>query len=254
MRNCYTRPGGMFGRRNAGVFTRAGASAVAGPTVLLNAAYLTDTLLDDTASSISNGENVGSWAMATGGTYTRSSAVDAGASDWPVYVAASGVHTAGGLAALTCATPVTIPANADCVIYVKGNLQATSQLRALGKTNGYGRFEIGGDGDCLINLVIGASDSVTAYFAVAATGVKLYRCRRVSGVWSSVMTGETEIAMTATGTVTGALSFDTLLAFANSGAGLDSFSAPGDYLQKLYIYHGSSTPDTAYEIANGGTL
>ena len=59
--------------------------------------------------------------------------------------------------------------------------------------------------------------------------------------------------MMPTGTVTGSISFDTLLAYGASGT-LSTFSTSGMYLQKLYIRHGTSSPDTDYETANGGVL
>lgn len=253
MRNPYTRPGGMFGRRNAGGFSRAGAaSAPAGPTVILNAAYLTDTLLTPGSAAVGNGDPVESWAMATGGTFNYGLAASAGANVNPVYVTASGVHTDGGSAALTCATPVVIPADTDCVIYVKCVLAGFGDI-IIGKSNNAMHFAFGGGAGWYIQNAAGAFATL---YGEPTDSTFLARARRVSGVWYFAWTGQAE-TVSGGGTLGAAsLSFDTVLGYASSGGAgtLDTFPPAGQYIQKIKILSGTSDPDTAYETANGGTL
>jgi hypothetical protein len=212
--------------------------------------------MNDSDLAITNGDPVKSWAFATGGTATQALAVAAGADpQYLTWVAASGVHTSGLNAALTLPTPVTIPAATDCVIYALIKLPVTSQLLALGNsTSALTRIDIGGDGEVSGNVTIDGSNQALSYWASATTTATLYRFRRSGSTWYAARTGDAEQTMSNTGTPTGAIVFDTLLAYGGSGTGLDAFSPTGNYLQKLYIYHGSSTPNTAYEIANGGAL
>lgn len=240
--------------------TGAGPAAAllgsSGPTVLLNAAYLTDTILNDVAAPAGNLDALSSWAMATGGTFTKALAVAAGASgvDGPFYVTASGVHTGGVNVALTCATPVVIPADTDCVIYVKAKLSLSPTFYAFGSSTVAGnRIAVQGDGDAGVEITFGGTNQVSVYYGTHAAGVYLYRFRRSGSSWYIARTGDAEQSATVSGTATAAISLDTLLGHRTGGT-LDTYSATGEYLQKAYIFHGSSTPDTAYEIANGGTL
>ena len=233
-------------------------AAVAGPTVLLNADYLTDTILNDVSAPAGNLDALSSWATATGGTFTKALAVAAGASvvDGPFYVTTSGIHTDGVNVALTVATPITIPANTDCVIYVKVKLQMTSQLTVFGNSASDTRLELFGDWDTAASFAIAnaGSDGVTAFWGTAVTTATLYRLRRSGSTWYAARTGDAEQTMTGFGTTTAAISINTLLAYSSTGSGLNQFSQGGNYLQKLYIRSGTSTPDTDYETANGGTL
>jgi len=234
-----------------------GASGGASPTVLLNAAYATDTIVDDGAVPIANGNPVDSWTFTTGGEFNYTLANLAGASARPQWIAASGVHTNGTNAALTCATPITIPADTDCVIYVKANLGALeSGLNAIGGSTNSHFVSIGtsdGDGDHSANIEIGGGNDLNAVMTgKTTTGVYLLRFTRASGVWLFACTGVASAAMAPTGTVSGAISFNTLLGY--GGGTLSSFSSPGMYLQKLKIWSGTSDPDTVFEAANGGAL
>jgi hypothetical protein len=228
------------------VAVRRVAAAASGPTVILDAAYLTDTLLNASANPVSDGDPVDSWAMATGGTFTNALAVTAGASAYPVYVTASGVHTGGGNAAVTCATPVTIPADTDCVIYVKFNF-AGGDFYPLGHSTGLSKFQCDENG----GFYLAAPGFVTIGRDIYPTaGVTLARARRTSNVWTFAMTGNAEAGADG-GTMAGqALTFDTLLASSSMG----EFSSTGNYIQKIKIWSGTSDPDTAYETANGGVL
>jgi len=234
-------------------------AAVAGPTVLLNADWSTDTILDEVSAPAGNGSTVTSWTMATGGVWTSALAVAAGAADQPTYITASGVHTNGAFAALTVATPITIPADTDCVIYVVANLSAYETAGAmLGMSSAAAvRLEIEvGDTELGHRVFLNFSAGGQAFLRLSATvtGVYLFRLTRAAGVWSIAATGVASAAMTPTGTVTGAISFDTLMAYSLAGSGLDTFASSGLYLQKIKIWSGTSDPDTAYETANGGTL
>lgn len=250
----------MIGAGYIGSRSRAPLSAGGGgPTVLLDANYLTDTLINPSDAAVSNGERVKSWTMATGGAWTSALAIAAGAGQAPIYVAASGVHASIDNGALTCAAPVTILADADCVIYAKVNLGALeSGLNFIGSSTSGQNVSIGtsdGDGNHTANIAfdgIGTSYATAVMTGQTATGVYLLRFTRASGVWSFACTGVASAAMIPTGAVSGAISFDTLLAY--GGGTLTSFSSTDMYLQKLKIWSGTSDPDTAYETANGGTL
>jgi len=241
---------------------RATDSAPSGPTVIANLNYLTDPgILNMVGAPIENGFYVGTWPWATGGTATSALAIAAGADGGPVYDLTNGVGSDGtGNQALTLPSPVTIPADADCVIYVKANLGALeASMSVLGKTSGAGVGVNIGTGDGETEHTINISFSPTANASIAltslvATGVYLFRLTRASGVWSAAATGFASAAMTAAGTVSGAVSFDTLLAKTDSGGSLDSFSATTMYIQKIKIWSGTSDPDTAFETANGGAL
>lgn len=229
------------------------AVAAAGATVILNAAYATDTLLDGLGDPITDLDLLDSWAPATGPTFNFTNAYAAGATQRPVYVAASGV-SGGAQAALTSATTVTIPAGQDCLIYVKANLGVTPRLYPLGLSSSADvRVGVAGDGDATVDVSVGATLSVSLYYDTHSAGVYLYRFRRSGSSWYIARTGDAEQSATVIGTATAAISFDTLLGYRN-GSGLDVFSASGDYLQKLKISYGSASPDTAYELANGGLL
>jgi hypothetical protein len=249
MRNPYTRPGGMFGRRAAGGFTRA--SAAAAPTVILNAVYLTDTLLNASANPVSNGDPVDSWAMATGGTFTNALAVTAGASAYPVYVAASGVHTAAGNAALTCATPVTIPADTDFRLYVSFKM-TSGLLFALGRTSGIGRLQISPAGGVSLNAPSGTNAARSA--AIPTGSNVLLRILRVGTTYTSAWTGTASATMT-DGDITLAeeFTFNTLLAYSDGESSLDTFSDTGNYLRTLKISYGVGTADTDYETTINGS-
>lgn len=230
-----------------------------GPTVILDLDYLTDTILNAGDTTIADGQRIKSWAAATGGTFTKALAVAAGADGEPKYVSASGVHTEGNSTALTSATPVTIPADTDCVIYVEANLGALeSGLYAIGSTADNAAVvcstgDGGSDHSVILSFADGTSDVAAVMTGRTATGVHLLRFIRASGVWSFACTGVASAAMTPTGTVSGALTFDTLLAIGLSGT-LASFSFTSMYLQKLKIWKNTSSPDTDYETANGGVL
>lgn len=243
--------------------TGAGPAAAllgsSGPTVLLDANWATDTIVDDGLVPIADGNPVDVWTMATGGDFNYTTAAVAGASARPIWVAASGIHTAGNNAALTTASPVVIPADTDCVIYVKANLALEMELKALGNSAAVDvRLLVqAGDGvaEHLVTLFLNGTNYVSATMtAQTAAGVYLLRFTRTSGVWSFACTGVASASMAATGTVTGSLAFNTLLAFSSTGSGLDDFSGSGIYLQKLKIWSGTSDPDTTFETANGGTL
>ena len=235
------------------------AAAPSAPTVLLNAAYATDTLLDEGDAAVGNGSRVHKWTMSTGGLWTFALAEPAGALVAPVNVTASGVHTGGDNAALTCTTPVTIPADTDCVIYVKANLGAyESTMVPLGLSTG-GYLEINsGDTELGHDVTLGLDGTFTNYVGgrlggSITTGVHLIRLIRASGAWTFAATGTASFSPATGGTVAGAFSFNTLLARGSSGT-LDLFSSSAMCLQKLKISYGSSSPDTAYELANGGLL
>ena len=226
-------------------------AAPSAPTILLDLNYATDTLLNASANPVSNGDPVDSWVAATGGTWTQALAVAAGADpQYLTYVAASGVHTAGLNAALTVATPVTIPADTACVIYIR--CVVTTWPIFLGKSNGDGEISF----DPYSGVGIKSSDGSAYYsaFVEPGPGTYLVRYRRTSaGVWSLAHTGQVEVG--GGDNYAGAIVFDTLLGRGTAGSGvLNDFVASGQYLQKLYIYHGSSSPDTTYETNNGGVL
>ena len=226
---------------------RATNSAPSGPTVLLNAAYLTDTLLNDAALPIANGDSVASWATATGGTFTQALADAAGAdSTFCIFTTADGVQTGGNNAALTTATPITIPANADCVIYAKC-VYAGGDFYLFGKSDGASYIQFDENNGAAVKGDGGGSAGTLAY---PVPGSYLFRARRASNVWRFAWTGQSDFVADSDTLAGGAVTVDTLLA-ANSMA---SFSASGNYLQKIYIRHGTSAPDTAYETSNGGAL
>ena len=243
--------------------TGAGPAAAllgsSGPTVILDANYATDTIINLADVPISNGEFVKSWTPATGPAFTSALAIAAGATDSPAWVSASGVETLGASAAVTSATPVTIPANTDCVIYVEANLGALeSGLYAIGSTADNAAIvcstgDGGSDHSVILSFADGTSNVTAVMAGRTATGVHLLRFIRASGVWSFACTGVASAAMSPTGTVSGVLAFDTLLAFGGSGT-LASFSLTDMCLQKLKIWKGTSSPDTDYETANGGVL
>jgi len=230
-------------------------AAVAGPTVLLNADYLTDTLLNDADLLIANGDSVASWATATGGTFTQALATRAGAdSTFCVFTTADGVQTGGNNAALTVATPITIPAATDCVIYVKAKLSISPTFYAFGSSTVAGnRIAVQGDGDAGVDIMFSGTTQISLYYGTHTAGVYLYRFRRSGSSWYIARTGDAEQSATVSGTATAAISLDTMLG-QRVGGTLDTFSATGEYLQKAYIYHGSSSPDTTYETNNGGVL
>jgi hypothetical protein len=235
--------------------------AESGPTVLLDANYLTDTLLRlDDSPATSSGHIVARWITGTGGEFNRTLAQAAGATDDTQLTVGSGVSTGGVAAALTCATPVTIPANTDCVIYAKVNLGAyESQLYAVGASGSGNRYVSinTGDTETEHSTTLNFDGSANVYAVLTGeitTGVYLLRYTRASGVWSFACTGVASAAMTPTGTVSGAISFDTLLAFSSAGGTLDAFSGSTMFVQKLKIWTGTSSPDTTFETANGGTL
>ncbi len=225
-------------------------ASASGPTVLLNANYLTDTLLQAGDIAMADGERVNKWTMATGGEWNYALANAAGALSRPTYIAASGVHTDGESSALTVATPVTIPADTACVIYIR--CVVTTWPIFLGKSNGDGEISF----DPYSGVGIKSSDGSAYYsaFVEPGPGTYLVRYRRTSaGVWSLAHTGQVEVG--GGDNYAGAIVFDTLLGRGTAGSGvLNDFVASGQYLQKLYIYHGSSSPDTTYETNNGGVL
>jgi hypothetical protein len=242
---------------------RKPSSGSSGPTVLLDANWATDTIVDDGLVPIADGNPVDVWTMATGGEWTYTTAAVAGASARPIWVAASGVHTAGASAALTTASPVTIPADTDCVIYVVANVAEYGLALALGSTAATGpnlRITGGSTGDTessqiSFGLKPSAFESVIATLSGLYQGQMTVRVRRVSNIWRYAATGVADAAMTVDGVplTSYSISLDTLLA-TNGGASLNEFSASGCYIQKLKIWSGTSDPDTAYETANGGTL
>jgi len=238
-------------------------ASASGPTVLLNADWLTDTLLNASANPVSNGDPVDSWATATGGTFTNALAVTAGASQYPVYVAASGVHTAGGSAALTVATPITIPANADCDIYFYVNLsQYESTMIAAGLTAGTGYvFFIAGDTetDHAAQLWLTETDGLSRTLSGAiTTGDYLIRFGRASNAWTCAATGVADAPMVENGmpTLGAAISIDTLLARSGTGSGLTNFSLTGGYIKKACIvtYPSGYSGRAAYRSALETTL
>ena len=242
----------MFGRVAVGGFTRAVASSPS-PTVPLDfaTAHMGNDLNEFPPP---DGGYCTKVVPSTGPTFTSALAIAAGATDAPTYNTGSGIHTLGASAALTSATTVTIPAGQDCLIYVKANLGVTPRLYPLGLSSSADvRVGVAGDGDATVDLSVGATLSVSLYYDTHSAGVYLYRFRRSGSSWYIARTGDAEQSATVTGTATAAISFDTLLGYRN-GSGLDVFSASGDYLQKLKISYGSASPDTAYELANGGLL
>mgnify|MGYP007024654492 CR=1 FL=1 len=121
-------------------------------------------------------------------------------------------------AALTSATPVTIPANTDCVIYVKANLGAyESTMVPLGLSTG-GYLEINsGDTELGHDVTLGLDGTFTNYVGgrlggSITTGVHLIRLIRASGAWTFAATGTASFSPATGGTVAGAFSFNTLLA------------------------------------------
>ncbi len=186
----------------------------------------------------------------TGGPFLSSLAILAGATEPPTYNTGQGIHTLGANAALACATPVVIPADADCVIYIKCVLASFGDI-ILGCSTSGAYIVFGGTGGWAI---VNASAAGTFCYGEPTDATFLARARRTSGVWTFAWTGQAEIAADGGGTLgNAAITLDTLLAQGN-GATLNGFSPTGQYLQKAYIFHGSSTPDTAYETANGGIL
>ena len=238
------------------VAVRRVAAAASGPTVILDAAYLTDTLLDESNGAVSNGSTVGSWAMAAGGTWTYVLANAAGATEYPAYITASGVHTNGGNAALTCATPVTIPAATDFVAYLKLVMPASASACLIGNSAAANRVITVEtiEGEVSINFSIDGSNYAGVFSSTDMEGTKLYRFRRSGSTLYIAATGLAESSASVTGAITGAAAFDTLLGYSSTGSGLTGFAASGCYLQKAYIFHGSSTADTTYETNNGGVL
>ena len=240
-----------------------GSAAPSGPTVILDANYATDTIINLADVPISNGEFVKSWTPATGPAFTSALAIAAGATDSPAWVSASGVETLGASAAVTSATPVTIPADADCVIYAVANVAEYGLLLLLGSASTLGptlRITGGSTGDTessqiTFGLKPSAFESVIATLSGLYQGQMTVRVRRVSGVWRYAATGVADAAMTVDGVplTSYSISLDTLLA-TNSGASLNEFAASGNFIQKIKIWSGTSDPDTDYETANGGIL
>lgn len=256
MRNPYTRPGGMFGRRSAGGFTRASASAPAGPTVILDANYLTDALLNGGGSAIGNGDLVGSWPTATGGTFTDTLALAAGATDRCTYVTASGVHTAGLAAALTLPTPVTIPAGEFRMYYRfkysgSGILYFLSSPQSLSAAGGAQIYIY--SGATRLQCAAGTSTEVAGSFT--AGDYTLFCCRDASDVLYYAWSGSATLQ--AGGSMVGSFEFANMLAQSSdesSGGILDYFSSSGNFIQKIKIESGISSRDLVWEAANGGTL
>mgnify|MGYP003558049476 CR=1 FL=1 len=242
------------------VAVRRVAAAASGPTVILDAAYRTDTLLDQGLVPITNGGELDSWAMATGGTFNYETAFLAGASARPIWLLGTpgpgGVHTAGNNAALTCATPVTIPAATDFVAYLKLVMPASASACLIGNSAAANRVITVEtiEGEVSINFSIDGSNYAGVFSSTDMEGTKLYRFRRSGSTLYIAATGLAESSASVTGAITGAAAFDTLLGYSSTGSGLTGFAASGCYLQKAYIFHGSSTADTTYETNNGGVL
>lgn len=227
------------------------ASSGSSPTVLLNAAYLADTLLNEGATPCANGEQVDSWAAATGGTFNFTRAELAGAAGRPLFITASGVHTSGGNCALTVATPITIPDGQDFRLYVSFKLTA-GNLWALGNTNKGGRLEM----NPVVGLTLFAVDghSITLASAIPTGSNVLLRILRSGTSYTAAWTGTASAAMTdGSAHGTDGFEFNTLLGYSDSESTLDQFSDSGNYLRTLKIEYGVGTADTAYETAINGS-
>lgn len=237
----------------SGGYESAPPAVASGPTVIADLNWLTDSgILNMVGAPIENGFYVGTWPWATGGTATSALAIAAGADGGPVYDLTNGVGSDGtGNQALTLPTPVTIPADTDCVIYLKCVLAVYGDM-LIGKSNSYASIVFGGNAGWQLLNAAGAGASC---YGEPTDATYLARARRSSGVWSFAWTGQAELAADGGGTLgSAAIIIDTILARSTGGSNLDEFPLTGQYLQKLYIYHGSSSPDTAYETANGGIL
>ena len=230
---------------------RRAASGILTPTVVLN-------IGDDGNATWGNDSNEfpppdGGYCTKTvtgvGGPFLSSLAILAGATEPPTYNTGQGIHTLGANAALTCATPVVIPADADCVIYLKCVVSDT--MYQLGSTSNQACIQF----DAAAGFYMQGNDaSVVSLYGEPAAGTYLVRVRRASNAWRIAWTGQADAAAEGDAIGGASLSFDTLLARSGATPGLAFFSSTGQYLQKAYIYHGSSTPDTDYETANGGVL
>lgn len=241
--------------------TPPASGGVAGPTTILDLNWLTDPgILSMIGAPIENGFYVGTWPFATGGTATSALAIAAGADGGPVYDLTNGVGSDGtGNQALTLPTPVTIPADTDCVIYVVANLPVEGEMYVMGSTAAASLVRINGGyepdtSNAQVRVDLGLFGVVYANLTGLYTGQMTIRIRRVSGVWRSAATGVADTAMTVDLAPSSfAISLDTLHGV-GGGSGLNAFSSTGCYLQKLKIWSGTSDPDTAYETANGGVL
>lgn len=208
-------------------------AAPSGPTVLLDANWATDTILDDGLVPIADGNPVDVWTMATGGEWNYTQAAVAGASARPIWVAASGVHTAGNNAALTTATPITIPAlaTADWDIWVYCVVPASGVGSPIGKSTSittWPRIEIqAGTGPVIVDdNGDGASDGS----ASMAAGARLVRFGNTAGALNVAWTGEADHAMDMEG-YAGTFTFDSLFA----QIAIAVYSATGFYLKVLRI-------------------
>ena len=233
-------------------------ASASGPTVLLNANYLTDTLINLSNVPVSNGEYVKSWATATGGTFTSALAIAAGATDAPVYVAASGVETLGANAALTVATPITIPADTDCDIWVYTYWSEAGYNYLLGRVSG---SEFVALDDSLGGQVANSEGGLSYYDgAYPAVGWRLLRAgRSAAGAWTFAWTGRSEVSATDSGAGAGQIRLDTILAMDGTGSGfLGNFASSGNFLKAARIvtypsgYAGRAAYRSAYETAISG--
>jgi hypothetical protein len=233
------------------VAVRRKPSSGSSATTLVNANYLTDSLLQAGDLPIGDGTGVNKWTMATGGLWTYPLAVTAGAVDRPTYVAASGVHTDGLQAALTTASPVTIPADTDFRLYVSFKM-TSGLLFALGRTSGIGRLQISPAGGVNLNAPSGTAAIRSA--AIPTGSNVLLRILRVGTTYTSAWTGTASATMT-DGDITLAeeFEFNTLLAYSDGESSLDTFSDTGNYLRTLKISYGVGTADTDYETTINGS-
>lgn len=229
------------------------------PTILLDLNYATDTLLNASANPVSNGDPVDSWVAATGGTWTQALAVAAGADpQYLTYVAASGVHTAGNNAALTTATPITIPADVDCDIWVYTYWSGAGYNYLLGRVSG---SEFVALDDSLGGQVANSEGGLSYYDgAYPAVGWRLLRAgRSAAGAWTFAWTGRSEVSATDSGAGAGQIRLDTILAMDGSGSGLlGNYASSGNFLKAARIvtypsgYAGRAAYRSAYETAISG--
>ena len=187
-----------------------------------------------------------------GGPFLSSLAILAGATEPPTYNTGQGIHTLGANAALTCATPVVIPATStDWDLWVYVDLPAAAQMFALTFSgNEEVKFILSPDAP-----QSGIYDGVGATYTNTplGSGTKLFRLGFTSGVASIAWTGHASGAADID-TYTASNSFDTLLG--NVAAG--SYSSTGCYLRAMRIasypvgYTGRAAYRSAYEIAVSG--
>ena len=239
-------------------------AAASGPTVLLDADWSTNTILNDSDLAITNGDPVKSWAFATGGTATQALAVAAGADpQYLTWVAASGVHTNGLNAAVTLPTPVTIPADTEFRLYCRGHWSGSSGGLLAFLSSPQAGSEAGGTAFYIFNDTIDTRVGLALYEGGTTTVTGTVATGDVLVLFSRNGAGDIQVAWSGSSTLQTVASLSRqiqiahVLAFGNdeaSSANINVFSTTGNYFKSAKLTLGVSGRDTVYEAANGGTL